>query len=456
MKSKQKLKFIIVGLGNRGRDSFARALLGFPNRGLPEFTERAEITAFVDINIERARVANEVLATDIPIFSTVEEALKKVQADWAVVTTADHTHADVCESLLNHKVNVVVDKPLATSVWECNRIIDTAKRNNRQVIVGHNSRYNEYALATAKLVRSGAIGRVLHVEAAEVLDFDHGGSYFNRWHSEFAKSAGLMNHKCCHQLDLINWILDDEPIGVNAIGARDYYVPRADLPPHGPRCTVCALGKNCKHYVNIDRDYPSGRPEDRQRLRRMYIDVEKGDNFIRDACVFSDRNTINDHEALNIRYAKGTLVSFNLVCFAPREYFYYYFTGDKGRLEFGVSFKPKAAEKNAPQGMAEMGMMDLGGQFIRLLKEDGTVQEINVERKHANFGHGGSDVKLVSALLNMPIENVDPIQHATPEQARNAVAIADMAARSIASGGRYVSIKETGRDFPPAPPVQRD
>ena len=116
MKSEQKLKFIIVGLGNRGRDSFARALLGFPNRGLPEFTERAEITAFVDINIERARVANEVLATNIPIFSTVEEALKKVQADWAVVTTADHTHADVCEALLHHKVNVVVDKPLATSV----------------------------------------------------------------------------------------------------------------------------------------------------------------------------------------------------------------------------------------------------------------------------------------------------------------------------------------------------
>ena len=121
-----------------------------------------------------------------------------------------------------------------------------------------------------------------------------------------------------------------------------------------------------------------------------------------------------------------------------------------------MSFKPKAAEKNAPQGGAEMGMMDLGERFIRLLKEDGTVQEINVERKHANFGHGGSDVKLVSALLNMPIENVDPIQHATPEQARNAVAIADMAARSIASGGRYVSIEETGRDFPPAPPVQRD
>ena len=455
MGPKQKLKFIIVGVGNRGRDSFARALLGFPNRGLPEFPKRAEITAFVDINLGRARVANEVLATDIPIFSTVEEALEKVQADWAIVTTADYTHADVCEAALDHKVNVIVDKPLATSVWECNRIIDAAKRNNRQVIVGHNARYNEHALAVAKLVRSGTIGRVLHVEAAEMLDFEHGGSYHHRWHSEFDKSAGLMNHKCCHQLDLINWILNDVPVGVNAMGARDYYVPRADLPPHGPRCSVCALGKKCRHYLDIDEDYPGGRPEDRQHLRRMYVDVEEADNFIRDICVFSNRNTINDHEALNIRYAKGTLVSFNLVTFAPREYFYYYFTGDKGRLEYGISFKSKAG-KDSQQGLAETGMLDLGDRFIRLLKEDGTVQEIKIEHKHANYGHGGADVKMIATLLNVPIENVDPIQPATPEQARNAVAIADMAARSIASGGRYVSIEETGRDFPPAPPVQRD
>ncbi len=455
MPAKKKLQFIIVGLGNRGRDSFARSLLGFPNRGLPAFKERAEITAFVDINTGRARVANEVLATRIPVFATVDEAMEKVQADWAVVTTADHTHADICEAALDHNVNVVVDKPLATSVWECERIIAAAKRNQRQVIVGHNLRYQEHMLAIAKLVRGGAIGKVLHVEAAEILDLDHGGSYFNRWHSEFAKSAGLMNHKCCHQLDIINWALNDAPVGVSAIGARDYYVPRPDLPPHGPRCSVCALGRQCPHYLNLDNNYPGGRPEDQKRLRRMYVDVEHIDGYIRDACVFSDRNTINDHESLNIRYAKGTLASFNLLAFAPREYNYFYFTGDKGRLEYGVAFTPKPAE-TGKQGMAEMGYFEeVGKPFIRLLKHDRTVENVAVERKHAEYGHGGADVKLIATLLGVPIENVDPIQLATPEQARNAVAIADMAARSIAAGGRYVGIEETGRDFPPAPPMRQ-
>ena len=43
----KKERFIIVGLGNRGRDSFARALLAFPERGFPEFRERADIGSYV-------------------------------------------------------------------------------------------------------------------------------------------------------------------------------------------------------------------------------------------------------------------------------------------------------------------------------------------------------------------------------------------------------------------------
>ncbi len=105
----------------------------------------------MDINTARARVANDVLGVNIPVFS-VDAAMEQVQADWAVVTTAD-TPPPMFAKRLGHKVNVVVDKPLATSVWECERIIASARRNNCRVIVGHNLRYNEYMLAMAKLVR---------------------------------------------------------------------------------------------------------------------------------------------------------------------------------------------------------------------------------------------------------------------------------------------------------------
>ncbi len=444
----KKQRFVIVGLGNRGRDCFGRTLLALPKIGLagvlPEIKERAEIVAFVDVNLGRCHVANEELGTKIPVFRELGEALDRHPADWVVVTTSDNTHADICVEALEHGASVVVDKPLATSAWECDRIIQAAKKAGRQVIVGHNMRYDEHMLAVAKLVRSGAIGKVLHVEAAEVLDLDHGGSYYHRWHAEFDKSAGLMNHKGCHLLDIINWTIEDRPVGVSAMGSRSYYKSRTDIKA-GPRCSQCGITAQCPHFRDID--------EYDQHFRKMYVNVEKEDGYICDACVFSDRNTINDHEILNIRYAGGILATFSLVTFAPREYTYYYYTGTEGRIEFSVVYEPGEV-KSSGVDFAEGGVFKASGKpQVRVFKKDGSVEFVPVKKHHSNFGHGGADVKLVAHILGMSIEGVDPIQRATPEQARDSVVIADMAARSVAGKGRYVGIEETGRDFPPRPPV---
>lgn len=438
-----KQRFIIAGLGNRGRDAFARGLLAFKNRGLPEFRRKSEIAAFVDINRERAKVANRLLDTSFPVYATLPEAASRHMADWAIVTTTDCTHAELAEQALDHGLHVFVDKPLATSVWECRRIIRAGGKNQRRIIVGHNLRYDEYMLTLAKIIRSGRIGEVMQVESGEVLDLKHGGSYFHRWHSEFDKSAGLMNHKCCHQLDIINWALNDEPVGVAALGDLSYYVPRPDL-KHGQRCTECPIAVECPHFCDVDAHD--------QRLRRMYLDVEHVDGYIRDRCVYSKRNTVNDREVLNIRYSKGTTASFSLIAFAPREYSYYYFTGSEGRLEYRVDFQDAAAQA-AANDLAESGMIAQPGEpSIKLLHKDGTVETINVEKMHDGYGHGGADVKLIGSLLGVEVPGTEALSGTPPEQAMNAVAIADMAARSIAAGGRYVSIDETGRDFPPAPP----
>lgn len=442
MTASEKQRFIIAGLGNRGRDSFARSLLGFEYRGLPEFKEKAEIVAFVDTNRGRARVANDFLGTQVPIYSTVDEAADAHEADWTIVTTPDHTHADVACAALNRGMDVVIDKPFATSVWECNRIIKAGEDNSRQVIVGHNYRYNEYMLTLAKMVRSGEIGNVLQVEAAEILDLDHGGSYFHRWHAEFKNSAGLMNHKCCHQVDIVNWVLNDDPVGVAAMGDRTYYVPRPDL-NHGDRCLDCPITATCPHYCDVDaHDH---------RLRRMYVDVEKEDGYIRDRCVFSDRNTVNDREVLNIRYSKGTTASFSLCAFAPREYSYFLFTGTRGRLEYTVNFDSDRTEDT--RGKAETGaVFQEGNPSVRLFRPDGKAEDIPVNKLHEGFGHGGADVKLIGSILGVEVPGAEPIARATPQQARNAVAVADMAARSIADSGAVVNIDATGKDFPPAPP----
>jgi predicted dehydrogenase len=423
----RKIRFIVVGTANRGLFTFARRLLNRQGRGRPEFPQRAEVVALVDTNLTRARAAAaELDRPDIPAFTTVDEALRQTAADWAIVTTPDSTHADIVIACLRGGLDVLVDKPLATSVWECDRILQAMRQTKRRVVVGHNYRYYSNALQAARLVRSGALGDILSVDAAEMLSYSHGGDYFHRWHSDFSKSAGLMNHKGCHFIDLINWILNDAPVEVSAMGGRRFYKPRPDL-PHGERCLDCGITATCPHFFDL-RKWEG-------ILERIYLAPESDDGYRRDLCVFSDRHTICDHEVLNIRYARGVLASFTLITFAPKEYMYMNFTGTAGRLELG----------------SDPGS---GGQYLRHYHSNGKVENFDFKTGGGEHGHDAADTLLVADILGM--EGSDPIQRATPEEARQAVLVADMAARSIAAGGRPVCAEETGRDFPPQPLVAND
>jgi predicted dehydrogenase len=420
-----KTKFVVVGTGNRGLGCFAKGLLAFPTKGLPEFAERAELSALVDSNLVRGRLcAAELKKPDLPVFASVSEAQRHARADWAIVTTPDYTHAAVVEEALNSGLHVIVDKPLATSAWECDRIIAAKRRTGLDVRVGHNMRYGPTSLRAARLIRGGEIGELLSVEAAEILDYSHGGDYFHRWHSDFSKSAGLMNHKCCHHLDVICWILDDAPVEVAAMGGRRFYRERPDL-DHGPRCSVCPLAGTCPHFFNMNKWDGV--------YARIFGQAESADGYIRDRCVFSDRHTINDHESLTARFARGAICNFTMVAFAPREYAYFHFTGTRGRVEMGQHSWDRSP-------------------YLRIVRADGKVEEVKVERDRGEHGHGGADLRLIADILGLG--QSDPLQKATVEEARRAVLVADLAARSIA-WGRPVRAEEAGCDFPPPPPQSR-
>ena len=413
-----KTCFIIAGTGNRGLGCFGKGLLGWANKSREEFPERAELVAVVDTNLSRGRAGARELKLDIPVTRTVAEAAQAAPADWCIVTTPDFTHRAVVVEALKAGLNVLVDKPLATSAWECDEILAAMERTGGQVIVGHNYRYHDWTLRAAKMIRGGQIGDVLHVEAGEILSYSHGGDYFHRWHSDFSKSAGLLTHKCCHLFDIICWVLDDEPVEVAAQGSRSFYRPRPEL-NHGERCSECPITGDCPHYYDMDKWDGIH--------RRIYGDCESEDGYVRDLCVFSDRHTINDHETANIRFAKGTTAGFTNVAFAPQEYAYYYFTGTRGRLEM-QSRRPN----------------------LRVYRYDGEVEEVAFEREHGEHGHGGADVKLIADILGLP--GSDPMQRAHPAEARRAVLIADLANRSIAAGGKPFAADAAGKDFPPAPP----
>ena len=107
----------------------------------------SHLVAIVDTDTARARALAEKYAC--PSYGDVTEVLDKVDA--VTVATPTVTHLDVARRFIQHRIPVLVEKPLAASVNEGRRIVALAQRYNTVVAVGHSERCNPVVQAMRRL-----------------------------------------------------------------------------------------------------------------------------------------------------------------------------------------------------------------------------------------------------------------------------------------------------------------
>ena len=88
--------------------------------------------------------------------------------DAAVVATPNRFHADTAVALLERGIHVLVEKPIAPTVEEAQRIIDAARANNRVLMIGHVERFNP-AVETVK--RAIADDEIISIQITRVGPF---------------------------------------------------------------------------------------------------------------------------------------------------------------------------------------------------------------------------------------------------------------------------------------------
>ncbi|MFH1743509.1 MAG: ThuA domain-containing protein [bacterium] len=163
-------------------------------------TPGMEAVAMCDIDPARVAVAKK----DFPKFETyphIDEMLKKTKADLIVVVTPHNTHFDLARSALRAGKHVILEKPMCITAKEATTLINLAKKNKVALSVFHNRRWDPDYAAIRRVVDSGLIGDVFHVEAF----FGNYAFPGNWWRSEKAVSGGAMYDWGAHFLD---WILN--------------------------------------------------------------------------------------------------------------------------------------------------------------------------------------------------------------------------------------------------------
>ncbi len=146
--------------------------------------------------------------------------LARNDIDAIVVTTPHHLHVDETLAALAQGKHVLVEKPLATSVAACERMIAAAAAAGRTLAVGYQQRFRLNNVRACELIRSGAIGRVLAVQvsmpmyAGAIKAGGFGGNW--AWWNDPASVGHLIN-SAPHAIDLLRWFTGADVVTVSAL-----------------------------------------------------------------------------------------------------------------------------------------------------------------------------------------------------------------------------------------------
>ncbi|HHV10380.1 MAG TPA: Gfo/Idh/MocA family oxidoreductase [Clostridiales bacterium] len=200
-----KLKTAIIGCGKVG-DFHAKAYAKIEN---------SEFTAVCDNNIERARALAE--RYGVKAYSDVEEMITKEKIDIVSICTPHPLHANPAVAAANCGCNVLVEKPLASSLEDCDRIIEAGDRNHVQIGTMVQRRFYRPAMRIRKAIDEGKLGKPV-LGMVTMLGWRDKNYYdSDPWRGTWdGEGGGVMVNQAPHQIDLLQWYMGevDEIYGI--------------------------------------------------------------------------------------------------------------------------------------------------------------------------------------------------------------------------------------------------
>jgi scyllo-inositol 2-dehydrogenase (NADP+) len=178
-------------------------------------TEGLRLTAVADTNPDRLAAA-KVLAPEIETFTDSTKMLDSGLVDLVVISTPPNSHYSWAKESLNRGLHVILEKPMALSVQECDELIAMAAAKELLLVVYQNRRFDEDFITMKKLIDDGAIGDVFSYESF-VGGYSKPCSY---WHSDVEVSGGAIFDWGSHFIDQILAIMPGEIAAVTGINQK--------------------------------------------------------------------------------------------------------------------------------------------------------------------------------------------------------------------------------------------
>ena len=203
-----QLKVGVVGAGSMGMNHL-RVLRDFDEKQvqLVGVAESSEVT--LQQAMKRFHVAG---------YTDYRQMVEQTHPDLVAVVVPTQSHFTVAEYLLNQGINVLIEKPMASTIEEANTLLEIANRQNVKIAVGHVERFNPAVVEVKRRLAANELGRIFHLHARRL------GPFPPR-----IRDVGVTLDLATHDVDVMRYLADADVKYVYAETQQHVHTSHEDL-----------------------------------------------------------------------------------------------------------------------------------------------------------------------------------------------------------------------------------
>ena len=363
-------KLVVFGLGARG-NIYATFAKNYP--------EKFELVAIIENDEKRLEYAKTAYP-GVRLFKDYKDFLpEKIAADIVAVATQDNDHKEHAIAMMKAGYDLLLEKPIANNKEDCLAIYEASKQYNRKVVICHVLRYTPFYSTVKRYIDSGKLGEVITIHASESVGYYHQAHSFVRgpWRNK-AQSSPMILAKCCHDMDILRYLMGEECLSVNSYGDLFYFNKE-----HAPKGAT-AYCSDCPHTDCIYKAQTIYTSNEGRFFASYFTTKERTDENILgdlpktqyDRCVFGCDNDVVDHQVTIMQFAKGKTACHTMTAFSKEIYRDLKVYGTKAEL---------------------VGVIESNAFEVRYF--GGEVEKVTVDISAANVGgHMGGDYFMMNSL----------------------------------------------------------
>jgi len=403
----EKIKLALIGAGNRGKDAYANII----------YKEKlnADFVAVVDPDEEkRQNMIHRFNIDKSMAFSDEDEFFKLDKVcNTVIIATQDKHHYSQSMKALEAGYDIILEKPISTSIKEIVEIEKKAIELDCQVIVCHVLRYHPMWRKIKDIIDSGELGKIVTINHNENIGHYHlTHSYVRGNWNNSNTSAPITLTKTCHDFDILYWLIGSKCKHISSFGSTAFFIKENAPEGSADRCFDCKYQRTCEYsgmrVYSLEGGHSPAFFTNGDFSKKAITRGLKETNY--GSCIWKAGNNVCTQQANVLEFENGVTANFNINGFTRHTSRTIKIMCEKGEIH--------ANYKRIYVTLFKLRKFALGdiGNFIAAKILDGLRLNKSIKRKYRVnprfsiksliYGHGGADYHFTKSFVDVLTSNM--------------------------------------------------